>query len=179
VSSSSRLRGLWSSSPGVEARLPLENLERNDRLLGLSPVPGRDSLVEGREPRLPNQDRRFFFFSGSSSLASATPSTVCFVEIESSSLISVACFKPAWAFAAAKSSSVACFNLCGNQPVSRCGSAATFDLCTGFHSSPPATPTNPLALLNTPVPMPPTTSPTLPRSFITSAPTACAASSTA
>ena len=112
MSSSSRLRGLWSSSPGVDALEPRENLERNERRFGLSPVPGRDSEVEGREPRLPNQLLRFFFFSGSSSLASATPSTVCFVEIESSSLITG---RPAWAFAAARSSSVACFNLCGNQ----------------------------------------------------------------
>ena len=116
MSSSSRLRGLWSSSPGVEARLPLEKRDKNDRLFGFSLVPGRDSDVEGREPREPNQLRRFFFFSGSSSLASATPSsTVCFVEIESSSLISVACCRPAWALDLARSSSVACFNLCGNQ----------------------------------------------------------------
>ena len=137
MSSSSRLRGLCSSSPGVDALLPLEKRERKLRRLGLSPVPGRDSDVDGREPRLPNQDRRFFFFSGSGSVSfsSATPSSivVAFVDIESSSLkievfwrsrpafcfacsrsSSVACFKPAWALDFARSSSVACFNLCGN-----------------------------------------------------------------
>ena len=116
MSSSSRLRGLCSSSPGVDALLPLEKRERKLRRLGLSPVPGLDSEVEGLDPRLPNQLLRFFFCCGSSSLASATPSSrVCFVEIESSSLASVACCRPAWALDFARSSSVACFNLCGNQ----------------------------------------------------------------
>ncbi len=124
VSSSSLLRGLSSPSPGVEAREPLLKRERKERRFGFSLVDGRDSEVDGREPRDPNQDRRFFFSGcGSSSLDSATPTSVAFVEIESSSRnagvsCSVACFRPAWAFAAARSSSVACFNLCGNQPVS-------------------------------------------------------------